>query len=245
MKKTSRNPVRLGLCLCVVLLVLPAGGVDNPLSAKVEIAGVQNYSGSPLPKPNKILVYDFTISPANVQVDKTQEVRLRHLIEGDQNPAKVGENAVKELSNELIKALKATGIPVEHATGSAPAPANTLLVQGSFLEVREGDKAERVVMGMGEGSAEVQTRVQAQFKGTGDPVIFSAFQTNTTLTKNVGAVVPAAAGMNPAGAATKSVVTDRKKTVGAYSSRTADAVAKQIATVMAEQGWIKADAKVK
>jgi hypothetical protein len=75
--------------------------------------------------------------------------------------------------------------------------------------------------------------------------MFSAFQTNTTLTKSVGAVVPAAAGMSPAGAVTKSKVTDRKKTVGEYSSRTADAVAKQIASVMVEQGWIKAGTKVK
>lgn len=222
-----------------------SGYVDNPLSARVQITGVQNYSGAALPKPAKILVYDFTISPEDIQVDKSQQIRLRHLIEGDKTPDKVGENAVDELSKELVKSLKKTGLPVERAKKSMTPPPDALVVKGAFLAVKEGDKAERVAVGMGAGSAEVKTKIEVSLEQAADPVMVSAFQTGTTLANNMGAGVPMAAGANPAAVATKSKVTDRKKTVSAYATKTADAAAKQITSTMAELGWVKVDSKGK
>lgn len=227
----------------MLLLALMNGALayeENPLSAHVQVTDVQAYAGGKsLRRPSKILVYDFAISPADVQVDKSQEVRLRHLVEGSKNPEKVGENAVNELSKELVKSLKKTGLPVEHVSDSVRPPADALVVKGAFLSVKEGDKAERVVMGMGEGSAEVKTKVEVQLSQADQPVLISAFQTDTTLTNNVGAAVPVAAGVDPAAAAARSKVSDRKKTVSAYASKTADAAAKQITSTMAQLGWIK------
>ena len=59
----------------------------------------------------------------------------------------------------------------------------------------------------------------------------------------MGAALPVVAGLNPAVAATKSTVTDRRKTLNAYASKTADATAKQILKSMAAQGWIKINDK--
>jgi hypothetical protein len=251
-KPSMDRSLRIRLSLSgtlVLLLTLISAGFgysENPLSARVEVTNVQSYSGGKsLPKPSKILVYDFAISPSDVQVDKSQEVRLRHLVEGDKNPEKVGENAVNELSKELVKSLKKTGLPVEHVSDSVTPPADALVVKGAFLSVKEGDKAERVVMGLGEGSAEVQTKVEVLLGQSDQRLLISSFQTDTTLTKNVGAAVPVAAGVDPAAAAAKSKISDRKKTVGAYASKTADAAARQITSTMAELGWVKVDSKGK
>jgi hypothetical protein len=70
-------------------------------------------------------------------------------------------------------------------------------------------------------------------------VLVSQFQTETTASENVGAAAPVAAGLNPAAAATKSVVADRKKTLNHDISKTAGASAKEIKKLMADQGWIK------
>jgi hypothetical protein len=51
--------------------------------------------------------------------------------------------------------------------------------------------------------------------------------------------VPVAAGLNPAAVAAKSTITDRRKTLNAYASKTADASAAEILKAMAGQGWIK------
>jgi len=241
--QSRRQLVVLGIFLAAMCLVVGAVARDNPLSAHVEVTPLEGYSGKALPKPARILVYDFVVKPEDVQVDKSQEIRLRHLLEGDEKPAKVGEKASEKLSAELIKELKKTGIPVEAAkAGEAPMD-DSLMVEGAFTSLKQGDKTERVVVGVGTGSAEVSAKVQVYFKNGQDLILFSAFETSTSLGKSLGAGLPVAAGMNPAVAAGRATVTDRKKTVDEYSSRTGDAVAKTITTEMAGQGWVMLDDK--
>jgi Domain of unknown function (DUF4410) len=225
-------------------LLVCAAPAQGPLAAKVKITPVAVYTGSnPLPKPQKILVYDFAINPDDVQVDKLQAMRPRHLITGDKSPDKVAASAGKKFYVELVKALEKTGIPVEHvAIGAAPSD-NAMVVQGSFTSLKEGTKAERDTIGMGTGSADVQTRVDVHLKTPTDTVLLSQFQTDTSAAKGTGSVVPVAVGMNPAAAVTKSTITDRRKTLNAYASKTADATAKEIFKSMAAQGWIKTNDK--
>jgi hypothetical protein len=242
-----RNQLLTGLMFPAAMLacIFPATArAEGPLAAKVNITTLQSYSGSdPLPKPTKILVYDFTIDTSNVQVDESQKIRPRHLIARDENPEAVAKKASAKFSEDLIARLAKTGIPVEHAAGDAAAPDNTLSIQGAFTSLKQGDKAERSTIGMGAGSADVQAKVDVHLKTTSDAVLLSQFQTDTKPGANVGGAVPAAAGMNPAAVAVKSKVTDRKKTLDTYTAKTADAMAAEITKQMAKQGWIKLDDK--
>jgi hypothetical protein len=96
---------------------------------------------------------------------------------------------------------------------------------------------------MGLGSALVQTKIDLRLKTSAEAVLVSQFQTETTAAKNVGSAAPVAAGLNPAAVATKSVVTDRRKTLNRDVSKTADASAKEIMKLMADQGWINLNGK--
>lgn len=241
MRQTVSNFCRISALALLSLSLTSASAQVNPLSAHVEVTPLQSYSGGQmLTKPSKILVYDFTVDPEDVQVDKTQQIRLRHLVMGDENQKSVGENAVEELSKELVKRLKKTGIPVERVHTTSAPPANTLAVQGNFLSVKEGEKTERVAMGVGAGSAEVKTKVDAIYAAPDKPISFSEFQTSTTLSQNLGAAETVAAGANPAAAAARATVGDRKKNVAAYAQKTADAIAKQLTDQMSALGWIPA-----
>jgi hypothetical protein len=226
------------------VLLVSGASAQGPLSAKVTVTPVAVYTGSsPLPKPQKILVYDFAVNPDDVQVDKLQALRPRHLITGDKSQDAVAASANKKFYQELVKAMAKTGIPVEHvAVGTKPSD-NAMLIQGSFTSLKEGTKAERDTIGMGTGNADVETKVDVHLKTPSDTVLLSQFQTDTKPAKNVGSVVPVAAGLNPAAVAAKSTITDRKKTVNAYASKTADVTAKEIFKTMAAQGWIKTNDK--
>jgi hypothetical protein len=226
------------------VLLVSGASAQGPLSAKVTVTPVAVYTGSsPLPKPQKILVYDFAVNPDDVQVDKLQALRPRHLITGDKSQDAVAASANKKFYQELVKAMAKTGIPVEHvAVGTKPSD-NAMLIQGSFTSLKEGTKAERDTIGMGTGNADVETKVDVHLKTPSDTVLLSQFQTDTKPAKSVGSVVPVAAGLNPAAVAAKSTITDRKKTVNAYASKTADAAAKEIFKSMAAQGWIKTNDK--
>jgi hypothetical protein len=225
--------------LCIGLYSSFAG----PLAAKVKVTTLQSYSGSPLPKPDKILVYDLVANSSDVQVDESQKIRPRHLITGDENPDAIAHKAQSVFSAELQKKLAKTGFPVEHVAADTAPSSNSLVVQGSFLSLRQGMKTERVVAGMGTGSAALQAKVDVRLKTSTDVVLLSQFQTETTKAKNIGAAAPVAAGLNPAAVAAKSTIADRKKTLNAYASQTADASATEILKAMAGQGWIKLDDK--
>jgi hypothetical protein len=225
--------------LCIGLYSSFAG----PLAAKVKVTTLQSYSGSPLPKPDKILVYDLVANSSDVQVDESQKIRPRHLITGDENPDAIAHKAQSVFSAELQKKLATTGFPVEHVAADTAPSSNSLVVQGSYLSLRQGMKTERVVVGMGTGSAAIEAKVDVRLKTSTDVVVLSQFQTETTKAKNVGAAAPAAAGLNPAAVAAKSTIGDRKKTLNAYASQTADASATEIMKAMAGQGWIKLNDK--
>lgn len=240
MGRTRRN---VGWFAASALLVSGALA-QGPLSAKINVTPVAVYTGTnPLPKPQKILVYDYAVNADDVQVDKLQALRPRHLITGDESQDKIAAGAGKKYYLELIKALKKTGIPVEQVTTGTTPPDNAMLVQGSFTSLKQGTKAERDTIGMGTGSADFETKVDVHLKTPADTILLSQFQTDTKPGKNAGSVLPAAAGLNPAAAVTKSTITDRKKTLNAYASKTADATAKEIFKSMAAQGWIKTNDK--
>ena len=208
-----------------------------------EVTTLQTHKGSPLPKPDKILIYDL-VPDTDIQVDKSQRLRPRHLIAGDENPDRDRQKVRRTpFLMSWRKQLAKTGIPVQHVSADTAPSDNSLMVQGTFVALREGDKTQRVTVGMGLGSAQVQTKIDVRLKTSAEPVLVSQFQTETTTAKNVGAAVPVAAGMNPAGVATKSVVTDRRKTLNHDVSKTADASAKEIMKLMANQGWIKLNDK--
>jgi hypothetical protein len=230
--------------LATLGLLVVAAHAAGPLAAKVNVTSLAGYSGaSSLPKPEKILVYDFDLNPGDVQVDKVQAMRPRHLLTGDKSQDAVAAGAGKTYYQELVKALGKTGIPVEHVAAGTPAPPNALVIQGSFDALKEGTKAERVAVGLGTGSADVETKVNVHLKTPTDNVTFLQFQTNTKPAENVGAGLPVVAGLNPAAAAAKSTVGDRKKTLNAYASKTAEASAKEILKSMAAQGWVKINDK--
>jgi hypothetical protein len=188
-------------------------------------------------------VYDFAVNPDDVQVDKLQSMRPRHLITGDKKPDAIAASAGKKFSSELVKELAKTGIPVEHVALDTKAGSNEMTIQGSFTELKEGNKTERDTVGMGMGSADVETTVDVHVKSGQDMVLLSQFSTDSKPAANVGSVVPVAAGLNPAAVVTKSTVMDRRKTLNAYASKTADATAKEILKSMAAQGWIKVNDK--
>ena len=226
------------------LLVSSAYCAQGPMAAKINVTSLASYTGSrPLPKPAKILVYDFALNPDDIQVDKIQAMRPRHLITGDQKPDAIAASASKKYSTELVKALAKTGIPVEHVAKDTPPSDNALMIQGSFTSVKEGNKTERDTIGMGAGGADVETKVDVHLKTPTDSVLFSQFTTDTKAATNMGSVVPVAAGLNPAAAVAKSTVGDRRKNVNAYASKTADATAKEIIKSMAAQGWVKTNEK--
>ena len=196
----ASRPLSGMVWLAAGTLLISAAHAQTPLAAKINVTPLAGYTGTnPLPKPEKILVYDFAINADDVQVDKVQSLRPRHLITGDQKPESIAASASKTYSQELVKRLEKTGIPVEHVAAGTPPSDNAMVIQGSFTSLKQGNKAERDTIGMGAGSADVQTKVDVHVKTPSGSVLLSQFQTDTKPAENVGSAVPVAAGSEPRG----------------------------------------------
>src|SRR5206468_12427561 len=68
---------------------------------------VQDYSGkSPLPMPDRVLVYDFAVSATDVKLNSAIGARLANLLTGakeNEEQVKVGRAVAKVLSESLVK----------------------------------------------------------------------------------------------------------------------------------------------
>ena len=119
-----------------------------------------------LPRPDRILVYDFAVSPDEVELDEGLAAEIKQRYEHDQytnrtpEELKVGHTVAYVVADELVKKIQSYGLWAERATGSATHHGNTLIIKGAFLTIDEGNRAERVAIGFAAGRTNVQADVQ-------------------------------------------------------------------------------------
>lgn len=156
MKETSLPSVsQFSLAFLAVLIVAfgvgCAGGSVEP--------GAQYTKGESLPRPPVVLVYDFTVDPADVDVDKLGP----NFVSGEAPTSErlqQGRAVAQALSEELVTKMAKLGITARRGGGSTNVPMHALLVKGQFVSIEEGDQIGRVVVGFGAGGGGLQAHVQ-------------------------------------------------------------------------------------
>jgi len=211
---------------------------------KVEV--VASYQGDPLPKPDKILICDFAVSPDVITTDQSAaaQIRRRRLqrrgSDADSSPGVVARQVQAGFSRTLASELQKTAMPAEISSAEdAVPPMHALIVRGEFVAINEGNKTKRVMIGFGRGASDVQAHIMVSLLTQGVPVILSEFNLKSVSGKKPGAVTTMGVGSVAVGAAAGGAG-DKKATVEADASRMAKAVAKQIEEVMVSQKWIPA-----
>lgn len=109
------------------------------------------------------MVYDFATSPDDVDLTKGIIPELEHLVKKTprtKEEKSVGRAVANALAKELVKEIQNLGLPAERAAGTPPASGNILEIEGQFLSIDEGNRAERVIIGFGLGRTSVKANVQ-------------------------------------------------------------------------------------
>jgi Domain of unknown function (DUF4410) len=201
-----------------------------------------------LPRPDRIIVHDFAVTPADVALDRGLGPRvMRDTAAASQTDeeVRIGQAVSKALTDNLVSKLREQGINAQRAIEAAPPGPTTASVVGHFLSVDQGDRTMRTLIGFGLGSSEVRTRVQV-YQGAGPNArLVGEAETNTR-----GGLKPGMGVMLPIGAAAGTVATTAViaggttitseaffATVEADARRTAEAVAKRIVGYYRERGW--------
>jgi len=212
------------------------------------------FNGAPLPKPDQVLVYDFEVTPQDVNPAHGVSARTRAAASGkSRTPAEIatGRKVAAALSQKLVETIQGMGIKAARAAYPVLPSGNDLALRGQFLTVHRGDPSDQVEIGLADDGAQIHAEVQIyqnslrveQFEDIANPPTStppaggSIAQFENELSQRPGFPEKRAGdGSAPAAAPVSSKPFGDD--VEADASRTAAKLAKPLAAFFLRQGWI-------
>jgi hypothetical protein len=229
-------------------VALAQNSVQKVLTGGVKVEVIQRCSGpQTLPKPEKILICDFTMPAEVITLDKSTTAQLhRHslLLKGrddDSTPEALRQEVQESFSEALTSELSKTTIHAERMSGNgaildAGQSDPRLVVEGEFTAINEGNESKRIMIGFGRGGSDVRAHVTASLLTQNQRSVLLEFELKSDSGKKPGALATMGVGSLAVGAAAGDVG-DRRSSVKGDASRMAKAVAKQIEEFMTSDEW--------
>src|SRR5262245_19137582 len=119
--------------ICVGLLV---GGCGSASADQTLAAGAGK------PRPDKIIVNDFAVTPDEVSLDKGVAATVYRDMQGrtqTQDDILVGHAVATKLSEKLVQQLNRDGINAVRAGGGVQPKATSVVLKGQFVSIHEGE----------------------------------------------------------------------------------------------------------
>ena len=230
----------------VVMVAMAVVGMTG--CARVSTEHVQKTTDR-LARPAVILVHEFEVSPGEVQLDSALSSRIKRAVKGSpksEDQLAVEQEVSRTLTTTLVDELRKLGIPVEPARMASPGVGPALSIEGRIVSIDEGNKAKRLVIGLGSGASQVRTLTQVYEVENGDEHrLVEDFYTTVKSSRKPGfgpmAGIGAAAGLaaaHIAAAGGVGAVTSLSQTVEADTRHGAKQIAKELAKLFVQEGWI-------
>jgi len=188
------------------------------------------YQGKRLARPDRILVYDFAATAA--ELPEWSEARDRYAARDqartDEEIA-AGRRLGSQVAADLVAKIRAMGLPAVAAAGQPAARLGDIALVG-YLESIEAGGA---TIGVGRGAAELRTRIEG-YRLTDSGMRRIGAANLAASGDDSGLLAPLAASIttpNPVGASADAALEQTAK-------RTADAIAAELRAAFARQGWI-------
>jgi hypothetical protein len=205
-----------------------------------------------LPPPSRVLVYNFAVTPQEVQLDSVGAAITRTLdgTADSQQEQQVGHAVANALAKRLVSDIQNMGLYAERASGPVPPTGNDVLILGQLVSIDQGNEAERVIIGLGAGRSDVEARVQVYESAAGRTIPVETVEGSAK-----SSLMPGAAETLGVGALTGHILVSAAVTAGSQvanqtlsanvdseAEHLADKVADQLEVLFATQGWISGDA---
>ncbi len=229
--------------ICTLALAVLAG------CASSEITQRQSYSAQDrLPRPGRNIVYDIRATATDIPASAaiTGHYSLPETPQTAQEIA-VGRQLGAQVAQGLVRKILDMGMPAQRAGSGPPAQLGDVLITGQFITIKEGDRANRVIIGFGAGSAKLKTHIEGYLVTERGHRLLGTRQVGTAGKKTPGLLVPGivtAATGSPVGLIAVGVMTirgEKKKgseTLEGAAKRTSDEIAKELKKIFQRQGWI-------
>ncbi|MBF6567266.1 MAG: DUF4410 domain-containing protein [Candidatus Binataceae bacterium] len=206
-------------------------------------------------RPTQIVVHEFAVSPAELAKDRrvlshAHRAAIRKQEQLQRNEVQLAHEAAKALADDLVKELTPLGFKVRVIPRGTAVPESALVIDGQFVDVDEGSRLRRLVIGFGAGASKLDTRVEVTQATGGEPKQLLSFATHADSGKMPGAAVTMGAGVAVAGGLTAATMLTSGGMAGVKTylstiDSLADSTSKQIAAYFsqyaAKQKWIRQD----
>ncbi len=154
----STRPAARGWCLGaagLLALALLTG------CASTEVTDRQEYEGANLPRPGRIIVYDFAAAPADLPAwSQARSAYAQAAADVSAEELAAGRKLGADVAKELVAKIDKMGINAVRAAGQPDPQLDDIVLIGYFTSIDEGSGAERVLIGFGKGSASVAAHVE-------------------------------------------------------------------------------------
>lgn len=230
------------LAITAGALALLAGCTQG--SSQIETAAM-------LPRPQVVVVQDFAVAPGEVQLDPGLSGTIDETLganTGAPRTAKeeqVGRQVADALVEKLVVEIRDLGLRAVRGMGLPPGVATGLVISGQFVGIDQGNRTERVTLGLGAGRSDVRVRAQVfdvspRGRMLADEIEVDAksgLQPGMAETMGVGALaghfVTATLVSGTLQVADESLGTS----VVADADRASKGITKRLASFFAQQGW--------
>jgi hypothetical protein len=212
-----------------------------------------------LQRPSQIFVYDFAVTREQVHENAGFLQGTINDFEDTTTYQHEGEiiGEVRTVAaDELVEGIQNLGLPARRVSSSTLLPKGALGITGQFLDVDEGNKGARLVIGFGKGQSRVDIRVQLYGYGLDQsstepeaaPTKLLEFDTHADSGSMPGAIVTGPAGAAAAGGLTVSVAAANigigalksyRSAMGQMTSRSAEQAVNFLSEYFFRHGWIR------
>ncbi len=238
-----------GAVLIVIVIALAAGcGPTNVQQQSMNL--------TQLPRPDLIMVYDFAVSPDEVKLDTGLSAELMQKYQQHKGASptaqeiKLGHKVAEAVAEELVKKIRTYGLWAERGFGYPYGKGKVLMVKGQFVSIDQGNRTERVAVGLGAGRSDVQANVQVYeltpkgmqevdtLRGTAK----SGYKPGMAEMMGVGAIAGHLLMSTVVSGAVAGGTEMTSATVEADGKRLADKIAVDLGNFFVNQAWIPPDA---
>ncbi|PZN80204.1 MAG: hypothetical protein DM484_10305 [Candidatus Methylumidiphilus alinenensis] len=227
----------------LALVLLASGCAKTNVRATNEVA----YTG--LPRPERVLIYNFAVSPADIQENSSIFAKIGRNMENKDQTAEeiqVGREVADALATELTTKIAGMGLNSLRADRNMPITKGSILITGQFTKIDEGNRLRRNLIGLGMGQSSVDAAVSVLAPGGSELEEIIAFNAHADSGNMPGAGIMGPAGA-AAGAGTAAVLATNAAMTGVKTYKSASAtqakkiaekIAAELAKYFAQQGWI-------
>lgn len=208
--------------------------------------------GQTLPRPQVVIVESFAVAPDEVELDQGLSSEIVDSVKAEEGTSRseqehqTGRQVADAIADKLVVEIQDMGLTAQQGGAASPGVQDAVLLKGQLVSIDEGNRTLRVVVGLGAGRSDVQTHVQVyQMTSTGPELI------DTIEVDAKSGLTPGMAETMGVGAVTGHLLVSAAVSGGAHvvseslganvvadADRAAKGIAKQLAVLFAQQGWV-------